>query len=71
MRTSFRTGAALLALAASTATAAAAPITFSYTGGFQTFTAPTAGLYNILAYGAQGGNLDSYQGGLGACLVPG
>ena len=43
MRTSLYAGTALLALAASAATATAAPITYSNTGGIRTFTATTAG----------------------------
>ncbi len=38
-------------------------ITYSYTGGAQSFAATTAGVYDILAYGAQGGGSG---GGLGA-----
>jgi hypothetical protein len=52
--------AALLALSASLAPASAT--TIDYTGGLQTFTAPTTGAYDIVAYGAQGGN----NGALGA-----
>jgi hypothetical protein len=36
--------------------AQAATVTFDYTGGVQSFTAQSAGNYQILAYGAQGGN---------------
>lgn len=46
---------ALPVLAACASIATAAPVTFGYTGGFQTFTATAAGTYNILAFGAQGG----------------
>ena len=47
--------ASLLTLFASVATAAAAPVAFTYTGAFQTFTVPTDGRYDVLAFGAQGG----------------
>jgi Glycine rich protein len=40
--------------------------TFSLTGSVQQFTAPTAGEYDIVAYGASGGNSVGYAGGLGA-----
>lgn len=47
----------LLCLAATALTSMATPlsISFAYTGGLQTFVAPTAGLYDIIAFGAQGG----------------
>jgi len=45
----------------------ASTIGYSYTGGSQTFTATTAGVYDILAYGAQGGTgANNNSGGLGA-----
>jgi hypothetical protein len=67
MRTPLLASTSLLALAASVATASAASITtFGYTGGLQTFTASTAGIYDILAFGAQGGGFGSLAGGLGA-----
>ena len=57
MRTLLLAGTSLLALSASVVTASALPTTtFAYTGGFQTFTAPTASPYDILAIGAGGGN---------------
>src|SRR5215831_14562480 len=65
-------GTALLTLAASDMAARAAPIDFTYTGSLVTFTVPTSGLYQILAFGAQGGNLElnpgviTRPGGLGA-----
>ncbi len=34
--------------------AAAASVTFSYTGSVMAYTVPSAGLYQILAYGAAG-----------------
>jgi hypothetical protein len=43
--------------------------TFSYTGSVQYFTAPTTGEYDIMAFGASGGNSVSGSigtGGLGA-----
>src|SRR4051794_38310898 len=43
----------------------AAPVVFDYTGSLVTFTVPTSGLYQILAFGAQGGDL-FFPGGLGA-----
>jgi len=52
MRKLLPAGAMLLAI---TATAASAtPVTFGYTGGFRSYTVPTTGFYNILAFGAQG-----------------
>ncbi len=45
---------------------ASAGVILSFTGGFQTYTVDTTGLYNIVAYGAQGGNVSSNPGGLGA-----
>lgn len=69
MRSSLLVGStALLALAASVNGASAAPtVTFAYNGGFQTFTAPTTGTYDILAFGAMGGNARiGPAGGLGA-----
>ena len=38
---------------------------FSYTGQYQEFTAPMNGIYKIELWGAQGGNVSSYSGGLG------
>lgn len=40
--------------------------TISYTGGEQTFTAPTEGIYDVVAYGATGGNGYEGTGGDGA-----
>ena len=63
------TGTAILGLAAS-GSAAADPIDFTYTGSLVDFTVPTTDTYQILAYGAQGGNavanLTTGPGGLGA-----
>ncbi|HEV2099761.1 MAG TPA: hypothetical protein VGR45_12655, partial [Stellaceae bacterium] len=46
-------GTSLLALTA--AAPAGWATTFNYTGGLTSFTAPTTGTYDILAFGAQGG----------------
>src|SRR5215471_8287294 len=67
-------GTAFLTLTVSHLAAQAAPIVFdfTYTGSLVTFTVPTSGLYQILAFGAQGGNLElnpgviTRPGGLGA-----
>src|SRR5207253_1975410 len=63
------TGAAFLALTASPPIANSAPIVFdfTYTGNLIAFTVPTTGLYQILAFGAQGGTGSFLpgQGGLG------
>src|SRR5215831_13949918 len=59
-------GTALLTLAASDMAARAAPIDFTYIGSLVTFTVPTTGSYQILAFGAQGGiTAGSLSGGLG------
>jgi hypothetical protein len=41
---------------------------FNFTGAIVDYTAPTTGLYSILAFGAQGANTDFFgtQGGLGS-----
>lgn len=39
--------------------------TYEFTGQAQYFTAPYAGLYSVVAYGAQGGNYGGYSGGYG------
>jgi hypothetical protein len=49
-------GSALVGLAVSGALACAAPIDSTYTGSLVDFTVPPTGEYQILAYGAQGGN---------------
>jgi hypothetical protein len=51
-------GAMLLAIAAPCSGARAVPFDFTYTGSLVTFTVPTIGFYQILAFGAQGGNLN-------------
>jgi hypothetical protein len=59
--------ASLIALCAACSAAKAGVTDFAYTGGFQSFTAPSTGLYDILAYGAQGGaSTQGASGGLGA-----
>jgi hypothetical protein len=49
-------------------TAHAVPFDFTYTGSLVTFTVPTTDTYQILAFGAQGGNITrtGTGGGLGA-----
>ena len=59
-------GASMLALMAGAASASAE--TFDFTGGVQTFTAVTSGLYDIEADGAQGGASFTFSGGAGAEL---
>ena len=62
-------GMAFLGLAASGPAARAVPSDFTYTGSLVTFTVPTTDTYQILAFGAQGGNntaLGGTGGGLGA-----
>jgi hypothetical protein len=62
-------GTAFLAIAASHPVAKAAPIVFdfTYTGSLVTFKVPTTDTYQILAFGAQGGNsFSASNGGLGA-----
>ena len=62
----------LLAIAASASAARAIPFDFTYTGSLVTFTVPTTDTYQILAFGAQGGNGTGFNpnavgaGGLGA-----
>lgn len=63
-------GTALLALLALEPAAHAQRVNFTYTGKLVTYTVPTTGLYQITAYGAQGGSVvfptGVGQGGLGA-----
>ena len=77
MRLFLLAGASLLALSAAGPVSAMPTTTFAYTGGFQSYTVPTTGLYDIVAIGAQGGGLLAQQnnppygqvafaGGLGA-----
>ena len=56
-------GTAFLELVVSGSPAHAVPFDFTYTGSLVTFTVPTTDNYQILAFGAQGGNS---TGGLGA-----
>ena len=56
---------ALSSLAAFTA-ANATPVTFSYTGSIVDWTVTTSGVYDLLAFGAQGGRGIGQSGGLGA-----
>ena len=49
-------GVTLLAVGLSAPAAYAAPIIFDYTGSLVTFTVPTTGIYQVLAFGAQGGS---------------
>ncbi len=68
MRTLLLAGTSLLALAAASIPGAdAAPITFTPTGGLQTYAVATTSLYDILAVGAQGGASDANfaRGGYG------
>ena len=58
-------GAASLGIAASGSVARAVPIDFTYAGSLVTFTVPATGLYQILAFGAQGGNSNLF-GSIGA-----
>jgi hypothetical protein len=58
-------GTAFLGLAASGLAARATPFDFTYTGGLVTFTVPTTDSYQILAFGAQGGNGSFLQGPIG------
>ena len=39
---------------------------FNYTGSIVQWTVPTTGIYDITAYGAQGGSWSTVSGGLGA-----
>src|SRR5262245_23129581 len=56
---------AFLAIAAASPAARAIPFDFTYTGSLATFTVPESGLYQILAFGAQGGD-GAGMGGRGA-----
>src|SRR5262245_40615971 len=62
-------GTMLLAFAASAPAAHAQQFDFSYTGSLVTFTVPINGIYQIIAFGAQGGSTGSFSfnvGGKGA-----
>src|SRR5260370_31142147 len=67
MRQRLLAGTSLLALLAWDPAARAVPFDFTYTGSLVTFTVPTSDTYQILAFGAQGGNAAGGRvGGLGA-----
>lgn len=42
---------------------------FNYTGGMQSYTVPATGIYQLLAYGAEGGKSNKYAGGKGGYAV--
>ncbi len=65
MRMSVLAATSLLALSVGMRTAQAA--SFTYTGSIVSYTVPTTGLYDIVAYGAQGG----YSGGVTSLVSPG
>ena len=56
MRHRLLAGISFAALLACGPSASAATTTFLFTGAVQTFTAPTTGTYQILAFGGQGGS---------------
>jgi hypothetical protein len=58
---------AFLAIAAASPDARATPFDFTYTGSLVTFTVPESGLYQILAFGAQGGS-GMFSGTLGGAV---
>jgi hypothetical protein len=62
-------GTALLGLAASEPAAHAQRVNFTYTGSLVTFTVPKTGIYQILAFGAQGGSGTFI--GIGTTISPG
>ncbi|MDE6638988.1 MAG: InlB B-repeat-containing protein [Acetatifactor sp.] len=43
----------------------AAPVSYNYNGGIQSYTVPADGLYCLEVWGAKGGNYESYSGGSG------
>src|SRR5437762_6049439 len=59
------TGTAVLALAAWGSAAHATLFDFTYSGSLVNFTIPTTDTYQILAFGAQGGNV-TVDGAIGA-----
>jgi hypothetical protein len=59
-------GTAFLGLAAFEPAVHAQRVNFTYTGSLVTYTVPKTGLYQIIAFGAQGGNSHSFSGGSGA-----
>jgi hypothetical protein len=58
-------GTAFLGLAAAGSAVRAVPFDFTYTGSLVTFTVPSTGTYQILAFGAQGGNSGAISDGIG------
>lgn len=66
MRASLLAGALFLTLATLGSAAHAQRLEFSYTGSLITFTVPINGTYQIIAFGAQGGNAVGAPGGRGA-----
>ncbi|HVU33476.1 MAG TPA: hypothetical protein VHE61_08570 [Opitutaceae bacterium] len=62
MNTLPRMAALAIAGAVGLSVQAARGQTFTYTGSLQTWTAPSAGTYEITAYGASGGNIANYLG---------
>lgn len=42
---------------------------FGYTGGMQSYTVPTTGIYQLIVYGAEGGKSNKYVGGKGGYAV--
>lgn len=56
-------GTAMLTLAVAPSAAQAVPFDFTYTGNLIAFTVPTTGPYQIVAFGAQGGNSTAPGGG--------
>ena len=65
----FGAAALILGVVCLGASAFASSIPFNYSGGIVTYTIPTTGTYLITAFGASGGNSNSYLGGLGAELT--
>jgi hypothetical protein len=59
-------GTAFLGLATLEPAAHAQRVNFDYTGSLVTYTVPKTGSYQIIAFGAQGGNSHSFSGGSGA-----
>ena len=61
---------ALLVTAVATSVAQAAPVVFSYSGSIVKYVIPTSGIYDINAYGAQGGTVwyIGSNGGYGAAI---
>jgi hypothetical protein len=60
------TGTAFLGIVVSGSVASATPFDFTYTGSLVDFTVPAAGPYQILAFGAQGGNAVFGSSAIGA-----